>query len=129
MRMTAVVNNGIITAKSSSKSGYVPPSIRTTTQTAGHGLIEFNDRDFPSLSMSAKASGTSTKMDFKKVVNECIEKEKANLLTTEQDTVRSWSEMTLEQREKAGIISICNSKRHSSTTYQANSDTYEGLQE
>ena len=124
--MSAIVDNGIITAKSSSKNGYIPPNKRTATQTAGAGLIEFNDKDFPSLSIAANASVTSTKMDFKKVVNECIEKEKANLLTTEQNTVRSWSEMTLEQREKAGIISISGTK--SSRAYQANSDTYEGLQ-
>ena len=121
VRMSAVVDTGVITAKSSSKSGYVHPNKRTATQITGPAKIEFNDRDFPSLSM-APVSVAPSKMNFKNVVNEFIEKEKADLLNIQQDTPRSWSEMTTEQREKAGIISISGTK--SSRAYQASSDAY-----
>jgi translation elongation factor EF-Ts len=125
IRMSAVVDTGVITTKSSAKAGYVHPNKRAATQIAGPGLIEFNDTDFPSLSMAA-VSVAPSKMNYKNVVNEFIEKEKANLLNIEQDTNRSWSDMTPQQREKAGIISISGTKN--SRAYQASSDTYGQLQ-
>jgi len=125
IRMSAVIDTGVIIG--STKSGYVHPNKRTK-QTIGSGLVEFNDTDFPSLSMAATASIGTTKMNFKKVVDDCIEKEKANILNTDQYTVRSWSDMTPEQRKKAGIITVSIPKNPASITYQASSDTYGQLQ-
>lgn len=115
VRMAAVIDVGGATKSNNptAKNAYVPPSKRGTSQVVGttNKIIEFNDSDFPSLSTPASLSGRSAKLNFKKAVDDCIEREKQDSMNASNDSDIPWSEMTPEQQERAGIVAVSVTKR------------------
>ena len=90
------------------KKTYVPPSKRAEKKAELPTTLDFGDSQFPGMSSKAKVNPVAEKpkVDFKKTVNDCIEREKLDEIErSKQQETDPWK-MTLEQREAAGWVTL-----------------------
>jgi len=94
-------------AATGAKKVYVPPSKRAEKKPELPTTLDFGDSQFPGMSSKVRVNPTEKpKVDFKKTVNDCIEREKLDELErNKQQETDPWK-MTVEQREAAGWVTL-----------------------
>jgi hypothetical protein len=90
------------------KRAYVPPSKRAEKKAELPTTLDFGDAQFPGMSSKilAKPVAEKPKVDFKKTVNDCIEREKLDEIErSKQQETDPWK-MSIEEREAAGWVTL-----------------------
>lgn len=94
-------------ATTGAKKAYVPPSKRAEKKAELPTTLDFGDAQFPGMASKVLAKPVAEKsLDFKKTVNDCIEREKLDEIErSKQQETDPWK-MTVEQREAAGWVTL-----------------------
>lgn len=90
------------------RAAYVPPSKRAEKKAELPTTLDFSDSQFPGMASKviAKPVAEKPKVDFKKTVNDCIEREKLDELERNKEKESDPWKMTIEQREAAGWVTL-----------------------
>jgi hypothetical protein len=114
------------TGGTETKSGYLPPHLRRATEAAPKPLpssIEVTDSEFPSLGGPAKKSTPSPgKINFKKAVNDHLEREKQSEIERANGVEEDALKLTSSQLEADGWV-ILPLKSVASSDFNDDSDS------
>jgi hypothetical protein len=103
-----VTNPPTVTAGTETKSGYLPPHLRRTLESAPKpqpSSIEITDSEFPSLGGPAKKSTPSGgKINFKKAVDDHLEREKQSEIERANGLEEEYLKLTSSQLEADGWV-------------------------
>ena len=132
----AAATTGAAATTVAKRQTYAPPSKRAEKKPELPTTLDFSDTQFPGMVSKAPATPVAEKpkVDFKKTVNDCIEREKLDELErSKQQETNPWK-MTMEEREAAGWVTLPMPRERLRELFaefkasQAAWDLYEGQQ-
>jgi hypothetical protein len=106
IKMGSLVPAATGTPATAKKMSYVPPSKRAEKKPELPTTLDFGDAQFPGMVSKTAAVKVTNALDFKKTVNDCIEREKLDELERNKEKESDPWKMTIEEREAAGWVTL-----------------------